>query len=361
MASVTLQDVTRSWGDVHVVRGVNMTIEDGEFVVLVGASGCGKSTLLRLLVGLDQPSSGTIRIGDRVVNEIRPRDRDVAMVFQSYALYPHMTVRENMAFALKVGRAPQAEIDAAVAEAARMLELGELLERYPKQLSGGQRQRVAMGRALVRRPRVFLFDEPLSNLDAALRAQMRIELKRLHRTLGITTVYVTHDQVEAMTLADRVALMHRGVIQQYGPPRTLFDWPANRYVAGFLGSPTMNFWRGRIDGDVVVAGEMRIPFARSALMDGVGDGTEVEIGARPHQLRPAPAGDGCIRGVTYGLEPMGWETIVHFDAGGVRCTARVDVGATQAEIGVPVGFSIDPADTRLFAAADGRALLRPAT
>jgi multiple sugar transport system ATP-binding protein len=248
MASVELTGIHKTYeGDVHVVKGIDLTIEDGEFLVLVGPSGCGKSTTLRMIAGLESISEGELKIGDRRVNDVAPKDRDIGMVFQSYALYPHMTVRENIAFGLVLRKMPKAEIDARVEEVAATLQLSELLNRRPGKLSGGQRQRVAMGRALARSPQVFLFDEPLSNLDAALRVEMRTELAGLHRRLGTTMVYVTHDQVEAMTLATRIAVLHEGVLQQVGSPLDLYQKPANTFVAGFIGSPSMNLIEGELD------------------------------------------------------------------------------------------------------------------
>src|SRR6266481_731513 len=246
MASVGIRDVKKAFGATQVIHGVDITIGDGEFVVLVGPSGCGKSTLLRMIAGLENITGGEIRIGDRVVNNVPPKERDIAMVFQNYALYPHMTVAANMGFSLRLRGAPKAEIEQRVGGAADILGLGPLLGRYPRQLSGGQRQRVAMGRAIVRDPQVFLFDEPLSNLDAKLRVAMRIEIKELHQRLKTTTVYVTHDQIEAMTLADRIVVMHDGVVEQIGAPLELYDRPDNQFVAGFIGSPAMNFLQGAI-------------------------------------------------------------------------------------------------------------------
>src|SRR5262249_20988611 len=246
MSSVQIRDVRKSFGSFEVLHGVTVPIEDGEFVVLVGPSGCGKSTLLRMLAGLENITSGEIRIGDRVVNNVPPKARDIAMVFQNYALYPHMTVAANMGFSLKLRGAPRAEIEQRVRRAADILGLMPLLERYPRQLSGGQRQRVAMGRAIVRDPQVFLFDEPLSNLDAKLRVAMRTEIKELHQRLKTTTVYVTHDQIEAMTMADKIVVMHEGEVEQIGAPLDLYDRPENLFVAGFIGSPAMNFLKGTI-------------------------------------------------------------------------------------------------------------------
>src|SRR3954451_23570083 len=253
MASVGIRDVKKAFGPTHVIHGVNISIADGEFVVLVGPSGCGKSTLLRMIAGLENVTAGEIRIGERVVNNVPPKERDIAMVFQNYALYPHMTVADNMAFSLKLRRAPQFEIKARVDKAASILGLQKLLDRYPRQLSGGQRQRVAMGRAIVRAPQVFLFDEPLSNLDAKLRVAMRAEIKRLQRALGVTSVYVTHDQVEAMTLSDQLVVMNGGLIDQIGSAVAVYRRPATRFVATFIGSPPMNILQGRVEGPGLVA------------------------------------------------------------------------------------------------------------
>src|SRR5437764_4443629 len=263
MSSVQIRDVRKSFGAFEVLHGVSIPIEDGAFVVLVGPSGCGKSTLLRMLAGLENITSGTISIGDRVVNNVQPKERDIAMVFQNYALYPHMTVADNMGFSLKLRGASAAEISKGVKRAAEILALTPLLDRYPRQLSGGQRQRVAMGRAIVRDPQVFLFDEPLSNLDAKLRVAMRTEIKELHQRLKTTTVYVTHDQIEAMTMADRIVVMHDGIIEQVGAPLELYDRPQNLFVAGFIGSPAMNFLKGavRANGRLEFEGTggMRLP------------------------------------------------------------------------------------------------------
>ena len=358
MASVTLREVRKSFGDVQVVRGVDLTIRDGEFLVLVGASGCGKSTLLRMLAGLETPTSGEILIDGERVNDVRPQDRDIAMVFQSYALYPHMTVRENMAFGLRVRKRPAAEIEAAVQEAAEMLGLGELLDRYPKEMSGGQRQRVAMGRAIVRRPRVFLFDEPLSNLDAALRAEMRVELKRLHAELGVTMVYVTHDQVEAMTMADRIALLDGGVVQHCGPPRELYDWPANRYTASFLGSPPMSFFDAEISAGEVTAPGVRLPVARENV-ESMPTGAVV-AGVRPHDLHLAgDEGWGTIDVVVDVIEPMGWEAHVHVHGQVFRGVARLEADAAERlRPGANLTLHVRPEDVRLFDAETTRALCR---
>src|SRR5436853_2879730 len=273
MASVGIRDVKKAFGTTHVIHGVNISIADGEFVVLVGPSGCGKSTLLRMIAGLENITGGEIRIGGRVVNDVPPKDRDIAMVFQNYALYPHMTVYDNMGFSLKLRGAPKAEIKSRVERAANILGLKALLDRYPRQLSGGQRQRVAMGRAIVRDPQVFLFDEPLSNLDAKLRVAMRTEIKELHQRLETTTVYVTHDQIEAMTMADKIVVMNSGMVEQIGAPLDLYDRPDNLFVAGFIGSPAMNFLHGKVKANGSPAFEgpngVKLPLdAASAASDG---------------------------------------------------------------------------------------------
>jgi len=306
MASVRIQDVRKSFGALEVLHGVTIPIEDGEFVVLVGPSGCGKSTLLRMLAGLENITAGTISIGDRVVNNVHPKERDVAMVFQNYALYPHMTVAQNMGFSLRLRGENQAKISDRVNRAADILGLKPLLERYPRQLSGGQRQRVAMGRAIVRDPQVFLFDEPLSNLDAKLRVAMRTEIKELHQRLKTTTVYVTHDQIEAMTMADRIVVMHDGIIEQMGDPLELYDRPNNQFVAGFIGSPAMNF----IEGTVSVNGAATVKTANGASLpvsavQASANGRPVIYGIRPEHLELA--GDGVEAEVIV-VEPTGSET-----------------------------------------------------
>ena len=285
MASVAIRNVYKSFGAVEILHGVSVDIVDGEFVTLVGPSGCGKSTLLRMIAGLESISRGEIAIGDRVVNRVAPKERDIAMVFQNYALYPHMTVAENMAFSLMLKNAPKAESEAQVKRAAEILGLTPMLGRYPRQLSGGQRQRVAMGRAIVRDPQVFLFDEPLSNLDAKLRVAMRAEIKELHQRLKTTTIYVTHDQIEAMTMADKIVVMHDGIVEQIGKPLELYDRPGNLFVASFIGSPAMNLLKGRIDGDGAPAfhgsGGVLLPLERCS---GGGKGDSVVLGVRPEHL-----------------------------------------------------------------------------
>jgi multiple sugar transport system ATP-binding protein len=319
MASVAIRDVTKAFGALQVIHGVSVTIGDGEFVVLVGPSGCGKSTLLRMIAGLENISSGEIRIAERVVNHLPPKARDIAMVFQNYALYPHMTVAANMAFSLKLRGAPQAEIDKRVNGAADILGLRPLLARYPRQLSGGQRQRVAMGRAIVRDPQVFLFDEPLSNLDAKLRVAMRTEIKELHQRLKTTTVYVTHDQIEAMTMADRIVVMHDGVIEQIGAPLELYDRPQNLFVAGFIGSPAMNFLKGAIRANGALAFEsadgVRLPLATAPRGS---DGRPVVYGVRPEHFTIAD--DGAAAQVQV-IEPTGSELQVVAKLGGEEIIA----------------------------------------
>jgi multiple sugar transport system ATP-binding protein len=297
-----------------VIHGVNVNIDDGEFVVLVGPSGCGKSTLLRMIAGLENITAGEIRIGERVVNNVPPKERDVAMVFQNYALYPHMTVADNMAFSLKLRGAPQSEIDQRVKRAADILGLGALLARYPRQLSGGQRQRVAMGRAIVRDPQVFLFDEPLSNLDAKLRVQMRTEIKELHQRLKTTTVYVTHDQIEAMTMADKIVVMHDGIVEQIGAPLELYDTPRNLFVAGFIGSPAMNFLKGRLrlngKAEFEGPGGAKLPLAAAPTGS---DGRPAVYGVRPEHFTIADDGAEATIQV---VEPTGSEIQIVARIGG---------------------------------------------
>src|SRR6188474_747474 len=291
MASVAIRDVRKAFGATAVIHGVDISIRDGEFVVLVGPSGCGKSTLLRMIAGLENITGGEVRIGDRVVNRLPPKERDVAMVFQNYALYPHMTVADNMAFSMKLRGAPKSEIDERVNRAAAILGLAQLLQRFPRQLSGGQRQRVAMGRAIVRDPQVFLFDEPLSNLDAKLRVQMRTEIKELHQRLKTTTVYVTHDQIEAMTMADKIVVMHDGIVEQMGTPLDLYDKPENQFVAGFIGSPAMNFLKGqvKVNGTAGFEGPegVKLPLASAPANS---DGQPAVYGVRPEHFTIADDG-----------------------------------------------------------------------
>ncbi len=319
MATVLIRDVRKAFGTTHVIHGVDISIADGEFVVLVGPSGCGKSTLLRMIAGLENITSGEIRIGDRVVNNVPPKERDIAMVFQNYALYPHMTVAANMAFSLKLRGARREEIGTRVNRAAEILGLMPLLERYPRQLSGGQRQRVAMGRAIVRDPQVFLFDEPLSNLDAKLRVQMRTEIKELHQRLKTTTVYVTHDQIEAMTMADKIVVMHEGIVEQIGAPLDLYDRPDNLFVAGFIGSPAMNCLKGalKLNGKAEFEGPagVRLPVATAPAGS---DGRPVVYGVRPEHFVIAPDGAEAVVQV---VEPTGSEIQVVAKMGGADIIA----------------------------------------
>jgi multiple sugar transport system ATP-binding protein len=309
MASINVIEVRKSYGTHEVIHSVSLDIADGDFVVLVGPSGCGKSTLLRMIAGLESVTSGVVKIGSRVVNRLAPKDRDIAMVFQNYALYPHKTVAENMGFGLKLRRAPKSEIETRVRRAAEILDVASLLDRYPRQLSGGQRQRVAMGRAIVRDPQVFLFDEPLSNLDAKLRVQMRAEIKELHKRLKTTTVYVTHDQIEAMTMADRIVVLRDGVVEQIGAPLDLYDRPANLFVAGFIGSPAMNFLKGTIRlGDkpsFMIDGGVTLPLASAPASS---DGRPVIYGIRPEHL--TLGGSNGVPVEVSVLEPTGQETQV---------------------------------------------------
>ena len=310
MASVSIQAVKKNFGEVQVLHGVDIEIEDGSFTALVGPSGCGKSTLLRMIAGLEEISGGEIRIGERRVNDLPPKERDIAMVFQNYALYPHMTVGKNMAFSLMLAKKDKATIDTKVKRAAEILGLGSLLERYPRQLSGGQRQRVAMGRAIVRDPQVFLFDEPLSNLDAKLRVQMRSEIKELHQRLKTTSVFVTHDQIEAMTMGDKIVVMKEGRIEQTGSPLELYDHPANLFVAGFIGSPAMNFLPGTLRRN---GGAARVDFGDGTQIEaphscGGSDGQSVILGTRPEHLTLVDGGGIAVRVVV--IEPTGAETLV---------------------------------------------------
>ncbi|WP_282605762.1 ABC transporter ATP-binding protein [Pelagibius sp. Alg239-R121] len=320
MASVEIRDVRKSFGPVEVVHGVDISIGDGEFVILVGPSGCGKSTLLRMIAGLEKITSGEVSIGGRVVNQMPPKERDIAMVFQNYALYPHMTVSENMAFSLRLRRTEKALVTERVHIAAEILGLMPLLDRFPRQLSGGQRQRVAMGRAIVRDPQVFLFDEPLSNLDAKLRVQMRTEIKELHQRLRTTTVYVTHDQIEAMTMADKIVVMHDGIVEQIGAPLELYDNPANRFVAGFIGSPAMNFMSGQIQGVNGTAvlrtdGGIDLPLQAAPAAS---DGRPAVYGVRPEHF--ILSDEGAEASVVV-VEPTGSEIQVVADMGGAHIVA----------------------------------------
>jgi multiple sugar transport system ATP-binding protein len=351
MASVLLRDVRKAFGAAQIIHGVDIGIGDGEFVVLVGPSGCGKSTLLRMIAGLENITSGEIRIGERVVNNLPPKERDVAMVFQNYALYPHMTVAANMGFSLKLRGAPKREIDARVQRAAEILGLSPLLGRFPRQLSGGQRQRVAMGRAIVRDPQVFLFDEPLSNLDAKLRVAMRTEIKELHQRLGTTTIYVTHDQIEAMTMADKIVVMQDGLVEQIGAPLALYDRPDNLFVAGFIGSPAMNFLAGRIGGD----GQFEGPGSTRLPLNGVPAdcrGRAAIYGIRPEHF--AIAEDG-VEATIQVVEPTGAEIQVAAKLGGEDIIA-VFRERHDFKPGETVRLKPDPRLVHLFDETTGKRL-----
>ena len=353
MTGVNLSGVTKRFGDVQVIHGVDLVVEDGEFCVFVGPSGCGKSTLLRMIAGLEKTSAGHIAIGDRDVTGADPADRGVAMVFQTYALYPHMTVAENMGFGLKMTGHPKAEIAAKVAEASRILKLDDYLSRKPKALSGGQRQRVAIGRAIVRGPEVFLFDEPLSNLDAELRVEMRVEIARLHREIGATMIYVTHDQVEAMTLADKIVVMRKGVIEQVGAPLELYNNPDNRFVAGFIGSPAMNFLNGVVERAGVVRAEgLGVALETAVALPGAG--AKVVLGLRPQHLR-------ITQGDTHRVEmteALGGVTYIHLSAQtGEKLVVEVH-DDTRLKLGAAVGISVDEGHALVFEAGDRGLRLR---
>ena len=353
MASVAIRDVRKAFGATAVIHGVDISIRDGEFVVLVGPSGCGKSTLLRMIAGLENITAGEIRIGERIVNNVPPKERDVAMVFQNYALYPHMTVAANMAFSMKLRGAPQKEIDERVNRAAAILGLSQLLERYPRQLSGGQRQRVAMGRAIVRDPQVFLFDEPLSNLDAKLRVQMRTEIKELHQRLKTTTIYVTHDQIEAMTMADKIVVMHDGRVEQIGAPLELYDRPDNLFVAGFIGSPAMNMIKGRIrvNGSASFENSAGVRFGLRTTPTG-SDGRPIVYGVRPEHFLLSD--DGAEAEVQV-IEPTGSELQVVAKLGGDDVIA-VFRERHQFKPGDKIRLKPDPRLIHLFDETTGKRL-----
>ncbi len=349
MANVSLRDVTKRWGDVIGVNNQSLDVHDREFLVLLGPSGCGKTTTMRMIAGLEEPSEGEIWIGDRMVNDDLPKDRDVAMVFQNYGLYPHMSVRENIGYPLKVRRVPRSEWDTRIREAAGRVELEGLLDRKPRQLSGGQRQRVALARAIVREPQVFLMDEPLSNLDAKLRVSTRAQLKHLQHDLAITTIYVTHDQIEAMTLADRVAVMNHGVIQQLATPAEIYDRPANLFVAGFIGSPPMNLVTGVLRSHVFEADGIRITGL------GSGDREEVLLGVRPEDLSIVDPGNGHIDGNVYTIELTGDAILITVSVGSQLIVAR-GLRQLQLEAGQAVSLRVDPARIHLFDAGSEQRL-----
>ncbi|PYV11345.1 MAG: ABC transporter ATP-binding protein [Acidobacteria bacterium] len=351
--TIVYEEVSKRFGRATVVDRLNLSVEDGEMMVLLGPSGCGKTTSLRMLAGLETASGGSIYIAGRRVNDVPPRDRDVAMVFQNYALYPHMTVEQNIGYPLLVRRAERATIRGEVGRVARMLEIDPLLERRPRELSGGERQRVALARAVIRKPAAFLMDEPLSNLDARLRLQMRGELKRLQRELGITTVYVTHDQAEAMTLAHRVAVMRGGRLEAVGTPTELYRRPANRFIAGFLGSPPMNFVPGEIrDGRFAFeGGAIALPSGQTVAAG------PVVAGFRPEAARLAAPDDGAFRGTVYVTEEMGAESFVFLECAGQLVTVRAEADF-QAEIGDVLGVTVPSSALHFFDAASGRAVGR---
>ena len=360
MASVTVSSLLKRFGQTEVLKGVSLSIPEGAFAVLVGPSGCGKSTLLRLLAGLEIADQGTIHFGSRDVTRLEPRDRDISMVFQSYALYPHLTVRENLAFGLKLRKTAAAEIAKAVAEASKMLGLDALLDRLPRALSGGQRQRVAMGRAIVRRSSLFLFDEPLSNLDAALRAEVRVEIRKLHDRLGTTSVYVTHDQVEAMTLADVLFVLNKGVVEQFGPPLEIFARPATRFVAGFLGSPAMNFFAARLEREsagfqAVASDGFKMAVDAERFAGELTAGREVTVGVRPHDIHVTEAGTGAPFQVSI-VEALGAESYAHGTIAGAPFVARV-----EANIPVKKGdkLAVSFAEMHLFDKLTGISLRAP--
>jgi multiple sugar transport system ATP-binding protein len=366
MAEVNIRKVVKRYDDVEAVRGIDLDIADHEFVVLVGPSGCGKSTTLRMIAGLEDITSGEISIAGDVINDVPPKDRDIAMVFQNYALYPHMTVSQNMSFGLRLKRYPKKEIKARVDEAARILDIAELLDRKPKALSGGQRQRVAMGRAIVRNPKVFLFDEPLSNLDAKLRVQMRTEIKKVHLQVRTTTVYVTHDQVEAMTLADRVVVMNQGVIEQVGSPQELYHSPKTRFVAGFIGSPAMNLIPCRMEeanGELSIrltdALSFPVPAARAGRYRDRARNGNLLLGLRPEHITAANAhlapGQVPFEANLDVTEPMGMETLVYFPLNGTQICGRVDPNA-GARDGAPLTLAADLNNMHLIDETTGRVI-----
>lgn len=352
MARIELQDVRKSYAGQEVIHGISMDIADGEFVVIVGPSGCGKSTLLRMVAGLEEITAGTVSIGGRVVNGLEPRARDIAMVFQNYALYPHMTVRENMAYGLKIARLPAAEIAARVARAAEMLELAPYLDRKPRALSGGQRQRVAMGRALVREPAAFLLDEPLSNLDAKLRVQMRLQIRELHQRTGQTTLYVTHDQVEAMTLADRLIVMEKGVAQQIATPQEVYSRPASEFVAGFIGSPAMNIFDATCeDGSVLLPGGHRVE------IEGLRPRGAVRLGLRPEDATTRPAAQNSFPVLLQSVEWLGADAFGYgvIEGSATPVTLRLE-GSTQAGRGDRLHVALAQDRVHLFSPENGRRL-----
>jgi len=353
MAEISLHGVTKTFGKTEVIHPTDVTIDDGEFVVMVGPSGCGKSTLLRMIAGLETTTSGEVRIAGKRVNEVEPKDRNIAMVFQNYALYPHMSVYDNMAYGLKIRKLAKDDIEKRVQRAAKILELGPYLQRKPRELSGGQRQRVAMGRAIVREPAAFLFDEPLSNLDAKLRVQMRLEIQKLHRELRTTSVYVTHDQVEAMTLANRMIVINAGVVEQIGAPLEVYDNPASLFVAGFIGSPSMNFMPGRRVGDGIDVGEgLVIPLPPEAR---AGAREQVTVGVRPEHFA-AGAGSGPVfRLHVDTVESLGADSLLHAGFNGTLLVVRIE-GHSTPKAGTSLDVSILPGKAYFFDTGTGKRL-----
>jgi multiple sugar transport system ATP-binding protein len=360
MAKVRLKGITKAFKDNTAVKDLDLEVNEGEFLVLLGPSGCGKTTTLRMVAGLERPTSGDIYIGEKLVNDVEPKDRDIAMVFQSYALYPHMTVHDNLAFPLKMRGQTKQEVEESVSKAAATLEITNLLQRRPKELSGGQRQRVALGRAIVRKPKVFLMDEPLSNLDAKLRVQTRIELKNLQKRIGTTTIYVTHDQAEAMTLAERVAIMNQGIIQQIGPPTEVYSHPSNKFVAGFIGSPAMNFLEGRVNPEedklFLECADFKFPLDQEVarrLSKTVG---KVIYGIRAEDVGVTHvAGEGLVEISVFGSELMGSEQFVHGKRGSVTIVARAPMDF-RAEIGSSVWVNLTSPKAHIFDGATEKAL-----
>jgi len=352
MAQVEFKQVKKSYGNVDVIHGVDLSIADGEFVVIVGPSGCGKSTLLRMVAGLEPITGGEILIDGKVVNNLEPKDRDIAMVFQNYALYPHMNVRENMSYGLKIRKMSESEISSRIAKAAEILELSHLLDRKPKQLSGGQRQRVAMGRAIVRNPKVFLFDEPLSNLDAKLRVDMRLEIQKLHQELRVTSLYVTHDQIEAMTLSDRMLVMNSGIIEQVGTPKEVYERPASLFVANFIGTPAMNqLWGARAgqslktdQGDMFHVGEFPST---------IDNGGRVALGVRPEHLQVVPAAQARFTIAVQMIEWVGADAYAYGQFANYRIICRLD-NATSVKVGDRLPLSFDPMRVHWFDAETGK-------
>jgi len=351
MATVTLRNLVKTFGKTEVLHGINLEVQDGEFIVVVGPSGCGKSTTLRMLAGLDEVTSGEILIGDNVVNHLEPKERNIAMVFQNYAIYPHMSVRKNIGFGLRTAKMSKADKESRLEEVAEILGMTELLDRRPAQLSGGQRQRVAIGRAMVRDPSVFLFDEPLSNLDAQLRTQMRLEIKKLHLKVGTTIIFVTHDQVEAMTLADRIVIMKDGHIQQVGTPTQVYRHPANMFVAQFIGAPSMNMMKGRVTGN-----QIKLDAGPTIPAPAGVDGQEVFVGIRPNELTPAaPGQDHILEGIVSVEEPLGSETLIYVDVGGTEVIATAP-GRSVPSLGDTVKLTTPVEEIHVFDAGSRGAL-----